>query len=195
VDSIIKAGELPVFLFDEVDKAGRVGWRYTSPQQGLLNLLDDSREKFIDTFFEAPINLSSAFFILTANNLDDCDEYMADRCFVIEVEGYKKPDERRIILRDYILPKLFNDYNMPGTRRLPGYIIDLILSASTDPNGGLRILQKQAENIVLEMIYRKQRGGGRMTYKQLLPPETVKSILSELYRSKSEKVSGMGFGR
>jgi ATP-dependent Lon protease len=196
VDSIIKEGDLPVFLFDEVDKAARDTYQYTSPQQGLLNLLDDSREKFADVFFEIPVNLKSAFFILTANSLSDCDEYMADRCLKIHVEGYKKPEERRIILTKYILPKLFKEYNLPASKyALSDEIISLILSASTDPNGGLRILQKQTENVLLELIYRKQQTSGSKSMNALLPVEAVKSVLSELYRSKSEKASGMGFGR
>jgi ATP-dependent Lon protease len=195
IDSIIKAGELPVFLFDEVDKAGNINHHYASPQQGLLNLLDDSREKFTDTFFEVPINLKSAFFVLTANELKECNKYMANRCMIIDIKGYKKPEERRIILTDYILPKLFKEYNLPKSGKLLGYVIDSILSASSDPNGGLRILQKQAENIILEMIYRRQRDKSLKTKKQLLPPELVKSVLDELYQENPEEPRKIGFGR
>jgi len=196
VESILKKQELPVFLFDEVDKTARYSSQYSTPQQGLLNLLDDSRAEFTDVFFEVPINLNSAFFILTANDLSECNEYMADRCRVIEIEGYKDLEERRIILEDYILPKLFEECRLSDSNNsLSDEILDLILSESHDPHGGLRILQKQAENVALELVFQKQQQGSRKSVNTLLPVESVKSVLGELYQNKPEKTVRIGFGR
>jgi ATP-dependent Lon protease len=132
------------------------------------------------------------FFILTANDLDLCNEIMLDRCRVICVEGYKDPQDRRIILTEYILPKMFKEYNLSYSgHKLPDEIIDLILEESKDPNGGLRILQKQAENVVMELIYRKQLNGSRKKNNAFISVEMAEEALNELYRGKGK----IGFKR
>jgi ATP-dependent Lon protease len=191
VESIIKNGELPVFLIDEVDKAAKHSFAYSSPQQGLLNLLDDSRDSFTDVFLEVPINLNNAFFILTANNLYDCDEFMVNRCMKVKIEGYNDPSERRIILADYIIPKLLKEYKLEKSELvLSDEVLDLIVSESSDPNGGLRIMQKQAENVVLEYLYQKHTNEN-----STLTVETVKKVLHELSKTESELSVRVGFGR
>lgn len=191
-EAILKSGDIPVYLLDEIDKASKAGFQFSTPESALLCLFDDSREKFTDEFFEIALNLSGVFFILTANDLDLCNEIMLDRCRVICVEGYKDPQDRRIILTEYILPKMFKEYNLSYSgHKLPDEIIDLILEESKDPNGGLRILQKQAENVVMELIYRKQLNGSRKKNNAFISVEMAEEALNELYRGKGK----IGFKR
>lgn len=188
IQSIIDAGEFPVFLFDEVDKADGVGGQYASVQHGLLNLLDDSRSSFRDEFFEIPVDLQNAFFILTANEEVKVNKFVMDRCRVIYIEGYKNIDDRRLILKDFMLPKIYKDYNLTTDEyELTDEVIDLILAESKDENGGLRILQMQAEVVLQEVILRMNMESRENGSFSEMSCEAVKKVLAELSKRDSAK--------
>ena len=89
--------ESPIFLLDELDKADR------SIQLCLMHLLDPSRNsEWIDNFLPScPIDLSSCFFILTANDTSCIDKILLNRLTVIQVQDYSF-DERVEITKQYI---------------------------------------------------------------------------------------------
>ena len=181
IQAIIDSGEFPVFLFDEVDKADGVGGQFASVQHGLLNLLDDTRESFRDEFFEAPVDLRNAFFILTANDKYKVNKFVMDRCRVIYIEGYKNDDDRRLILKDYMIPRIYRDYNLTADEyTVSDETLELILAESKDEDGGLRVLQVQAEAVLQEAILRmKMKETGSLEC-DVMTPESVKSVLAEL---------------
>lgn len=190
VQSIIDAGKCPVFLIDEVDKGSSISGRYASAQHGLLALLDDCRESFMDEFFEVPIDLQNTLFILTANDMENVDRFVLDRCKVINIEGYRDIEDRRIILENYIFPKLYKEYNLAsGDYEIPAAAIDLILSEGMDSEGGLRTLQTQAETVLQEAILCMEINQNKGSYDEVLTQEDIGGVLSEM-ASTSNRVIG-----
>lgn len=106
LEGFIQAGsQNPVFLIDEVDKMGKNA-RGGDPAQALLHVVDPSTNKnFRDTFMpEVPVDLSNAFFVMTANYADQIPEALKDRAKIIEVKKYTS-DEKTEIAKRHIIPK------------------------------------------------------------------------------------------
>lgn len=98
----------PIILFDEVDKLGQ---GRSDPAYSLLEILDPEQNKnFVDRYIELPIDISEAIFICTANDIDLVHPALKDRMEIIEFRNYRL-DERRIILNDFILPKIKEQMN------------------------------------------------------------------------------------
>ena len=153
IQSIINFGEYPVFLFDEVDKAG-LGGQYSSPQSVLLNLLDpNTRSKFRDAFFDIPIDLSTAFIILTANDKSKIVPFLLDRCYIIEIDPITKYEDKRHILIEYILPKLFELYKLTTDEFYPSDKMNDILIQSKDAiSDSIREIERRTEIMLQEVI-------------------------------------------
>lgn len=74
----------PIFILDEIDKAGNS--THGNPLDAILLLLEENTAKaFRDEFVVAPINASHASFIATANSIDSLPEYLLSRFIVVEV--------------------------------------------------------------------------------------------------------------
>jgi ATP-dependent Lon protease len=99
----------PLYLIDEVDKIDR---RRGDPASALLELLDtEQNTEFIDRYLELPIDMSSAMFICTANELEDIPEPLKDRFELITFREYSL-DERKVILEKFIVPQSRKLYNL-----------------------------------------------------------------------------------
>ena len=106
---LINAGVMdPLFLLDEVDKTA--SYYKGDPVSALLELLDpEQNNEFIDRFVESPIDLSKAMFICTANYIDDIPAPLRDRLEIIKFREYTE-EEKLVIAKDYILPRVKADY-------------------------------------------------------------------------------------
>lgn len=128
----------PVILLDEIDKLGH-SKNGGDPEAALLEVLDPNQNhSFEDNYLEIPIDLSSVFFVCTANDISHLSKPLLDRLEVIKVEPYsldekieigkllaKKEIEQSGLKKfdwwidDEIIEKLIIDYtDEPGVRNL-----------------------------------------------------------------------------
>ncbi|MCX7800277.1 MAG: endopeptidase La [Fimbriimonadales bacterium] len=93
----------PVVLLDELDKLGLDG--RGDPAGALLEVLDPAQNgAFLDLYVDLPIDLSGAFFIVTANHVENLPRALRDRLEPVEFESYT-PEERLAMARSHLVPK------------------------------------------------------------------------------------------
>lgn len=93
----------PLILLDEIDKL--TSDAHGDPTSALLEVLDGEQNKtFRDHFVELPFDLSSCFFIATANTLDTIPRPLIDRMEIIELKIYTKR-EKMNIAKNHLIAK------------------------------------------------------------------------------------------
>ena len=107
VKSLIRCGTMnPVILLDEIEKASGNAGLLNDVMAALLEILDPEQNgNFVDHYVDYPIDLSSVFFICTANNLGGLSAALLDRVEIIRFTSYSD-EEKEIIAKRYILPKV-----------------------------------------------------------------------------------------
>ena len=153
-----------IIFLDELDKAAE----HPDISAALLHLVDQSQNyDFRDNFLgEVSIDLSHIWYIGSMNSKPS-DEALADRWWIINVEGYTIKDKTKI-LNDYLLPKSLENINMDiktvyFNKDSVLYFINKV-SASNDK--GVRTIQKAILDLInkIHFIITHQNEEGKLPF-------------------------------
>ena len=138
-----------VFVINELDKADNEG-QNGNPADTLLTLLDNLG--FTDNYMECQIPTGGVYPIATANDKDRISEPLISRFAVIDIPDYT-PEEKKIIFRDYSLPKVLRRMGMKKEEcRILPEAVDAIIELYRD-RPGCRDLEQAAEHLAGNALY------------------------------------------
>ena len=181
----------PIFYFDELDKI-------SSSSKGeeivnmLIHLTDSSQNTlFQDKYFSGiHFDISKSIFVFSFNDIEKVNKILLDRMELIEVDNFKI-DEKKVIVKDYIIPKLFETYNINKeqvnfSQEIIDYIVDY--KGCHKDEKGIRNVIRRFENIIsklnIVLLTGKSSNEIHTSLKNIdiskLPIEINKSIVDDL---------------
>ena len=164
----------PLILLDEIDKL--TSDAHGDPTSALLEVLDGEQNKaFRDHFVELPFDLSSCFFIATANTLDTIPRPLIDRMEIIELKIYTKR-EKISIAKNHLISKQLKRH---GLNKKTLKITDDALSEIVDyytHEAGVRNLERTLASLCRKAA--KKIVSGELTH-VVINSENISSYLGE----------------
>jgi len=152
--SIIRAGTFKfVLLLDELDKTPKTTYNHVTPENTLLQILDDNNRSFQDFFLDGiTFDLSNILFIATCNNSESISPILLDRMELIRIPAYSD-NEKHVILSEYIIPELYKKFNIKRDEfKLDDSAISAIVGLG-EGESGVRSIRKGAESVFLRASY------------------------------------------
>ena len=146
IEEIRRAGSAnPVIMLDELDKVGQDF--KGDPASALLEVLDPEQNRsFVDHYLDAPFDLSSVMFIVTANVLDTVPAALRDRMEVIEFSGFTQ-EEKAEIARRFLVPKQIRDKGLATDQvAFTADAVDRIIHEYTH-EAGIRNLERRIATV------------------------------------------------
>ncbi|MBK6767093.1 MAG: endopeptidase La [bacterium] len=142
IQSLRKVGvNNPVIMLDEIDKLGS-DFR-GDPSSALLEVLDPAQNNtFSDHYLDVEFDLSSTFFITTANDVSQIPGPLRDRMEIIDIPSYMT-DEKVQIGERYLLPRQLEEAGLKPSHLFitePG--MRAIISGYTREAGVRRLEQR-----------------------------------------------------
>ncbi|EQA44519.1 endopeptidase La [Leptospira broomii serovar Hurstbridge str. 5399] len=161
-----------VILLDEIDKLG-VGMQ-GDPASALLEVLDPEQNKtFRDHYLDLPFDLSSVFFIATANTLDSISRILLDRMEIINLSGYIT-DEKVQIFSRHLWKKVLekNGLEPYGIQMDKTAVVTMIDHYSRE--SGVRGLEKQTDKLARKIALQIVKG---QKYPKTIHSTDIESLL------------------
>jgi ATP-dependent Lon protease len=165
----------PVLMIDELDKMG-ADFR-GDPASAMLEVLDpEQNSTFRDHYLDLPFDLSSVFFICTANQLDTVPPALRDRMELIELSGYTH-EEKREIAKRYLVPRQM-DRNGVGRSKIDvtPEALDVIIDGYTR-EAGVRGLERQIGSVCRKVA--REFAEGTRKSKRVVRAQTVGELLGK----------------
>jgi len=157
IDALKRAGvDDPVVVLDEIDKM-ESDWR-GDPAAALMEVLDPVQNRsFRDNYLELEYDLSSVFFIATANYEDDIPETLHDRLEIIRLPGYTDREKLEIAQR-HLVPKIAEESGLKelGNVLTPAALKVLVREYTRE--AGVREMARLIEKVYRRLARMKVEG-------------------------------------
>jgi ATP-dependent Lon protease len=163
----------PVFLLDEVDKMS-MDFR-GDPSAALLEVLDpEQNHSFTDHYLDVEFDLSSVFFIATANVLHTIPQALQDRLEVLRLPGYTEREKVEIAKR-HLVPKQVKSHGLtdPNITFSDETLQELIRKYTRE--AGVRNMEREISSI-FRKVARKVVLEGK-GYEASVTPENLNTYL------------------
>jgi ATP-dependent Lon protease len=151
----------PVFLLDEVDKMS-MDFR-GDPSAALLEVLDpEQNNTFSDHYLDTEYDLSSVFFIATANVLHTVPQALQDRLEVLRLPGYTEREKIEIANR-HLLPKQLKSHGLrPKNAALTEESLEELIRRYTR-EAGVRNMEREISSILRKVARKVVKEGKDFT--------------------------------
>lgn len=150
VEAIIRSKTgLPVFVLDEIDKAGAAKSRGSCDiQNEALNLIDEASGEFVDNYLQCPVDVSHSPVIFTANEVDDISAPLIDRCGLIDFP-VPTAEHINLVSQRFIVPALMKKLGCADMVKLSKRSVeDAVNKVYRSGAVSIRIYQSMFENVI-----------------------------------------------